>query len=700
MSKYDRYLDHLDVVAGWLNVNFEDHEVPIRVVVNAHNYKGNDSVNDFLNGIGEGMLHEPQIQTFVEVVRQIMAEPTKNIAVNGVTQCGKTGTSNSTYFLGPILYMLTQERYATIMLVINRKNSYSQTLDEYKRFRDLYGDALMFQRTDGATVDIDDEPEDGISLNEYWTRVLKRELPEEIEFEDPDDQIQRRSHSKAAMQRLESCLVGANAKNIRLILGVDEVHFGTDTDGTQAKIFNFLVCDLKSFDSKNIFIGFSATNYELCHLEDVAQISHRLGDGYVGFNMFAGDIVDPSVTVTQPEFTGLSAFSARCELRNLGLIRNLHYTDPAKYRDTDLSKAMTHVEYCDFVEERIAAMIQWALITHNPQNGKGLMLRFCRSNDDAREFTEALKRLIDPSIAVINYFAGTGNKSVKDTIRRRGNQDGPYVVIMTAGGRLADAFPIDCTYFVDFTHAAQNYTSLLQGTVGRATGYGKRSLIILSDENETILRRFVDSLGAPDGYRTGLRVIHVGGRGRPNLRLLITRATNKDSLIERKLAELDNDVRERYFGKVAFPLAERNSPAGGPSRVFDIFDDDTMEYIETNASTIVPGFTSFRLLRPHECVDNNILYGWKGNEGIIGLRKGQNDDRPVTNINTRANIPSVMQIHHPQVHYSRTTGRLLGITFRCRRGYRQSEGPSGLLPSAETHIKEFASDEERKIIDA
>src|SRR5579859_2984305 len=204
-SRYQPFIDHLMGVVEIMNAGFIAYDIPVRVAVDDISeriMRGRDGVNRFLAGESDGALHEPQIKTFIEVLANILTAPTQNIAVNGVTQCGKTGTSNAMYFLGPILYVLAQERYATVLLTINRQSSYDQTNTEFERFISLYGEFLYFFREDGKTVIVENEEVLDLTYNMYWENVLKRVLPRELGLSRPTDQIRRRSPGKTQLEEI------------------------------------------------------------------------------------------------------------------------------------------------------------------------------------------------------------------------------------------------------------------------------------------------------------------------------------------------------------------------------------------------------------------------------------------------------------------------------------------------------------------
>ena len=60
---------------------------------------------------------------------------------------------------------------------------------------------------------------------------------------------------------------------------------------------------------------------------------------------------------------------------------------------------------------------------------------------------------------------------------------------------MGDQFPKDVQYFIEFSQRASDLNSLLQGLIGRACGYGKKSLVILSNRNQQVLDAYVATHG-------------------------------------------------------------------------------------------------------------------------------------------------------------------------------------------------------------
>lgn len=722
-SKYQPFIDHLASVVVTLNDAFNEFGIPIRVAaddVSDAFLRGRDAVNRFIAGESDGVLHEPQLLTFVEALASILTGPTMNIAINGVTQCGKTGTSNAMYFLGPILYILNGEKYATVMLTINRQASYDQTKTEFERFLDLY-EFLKFYHRDGEPIVVDGDEFFDLSYNAFWQTIMKAALPRELGLNRTTDQIRTRSPAKTQMAGMRKLLDLAKDESVILALLVDETHFGSEVGGTQASIFEHILPELKSTTNKNIFIGFSATNWELCNLPNVAQIYHRLGPGYTGFNLFNGQIVDSRVTIKPPIYFSTTDFQKQYGFARLEEIRNNCYDDAQAFaKNRVLSKLHKGSwMYQRFVEEQFADIIHWALGVMpaagyfryvardpNPQKGLGFALRFCRNNARADSFVEMLRQHLDPSIDLIKYYGGGNAVRVKEIIERRPNRDGPYVVVMTAAGRLADSFPTNCTYFVDLTHQSQNYTALMQGTVGRATGYNKNSMIVLSDANADALGRFVRNQGSAEAGRVSPRVVQSRGLGRPHVVVHLVRETISDPLILAKLAELEAEMRKvcyKFRRGETWPVGRIGFP-GKPCRVWDIFDDPTLAYIESHAATLFRNIDNdtFRLLRPERAVMGH-AYEMRKGLGMPGLRTvrgertvardaGGSITIEIASDRTKMFEKNGITIHRPQVHYDPINGNVLALTLRCQNGFYHRRGVviTRPLPNSRSHMIEFA----------
>jgi hypothetical protein len=85
--------------------------------------------------------------------------------------------------------------------------------------------------------------------------------------------------------------------------------------------------------------------------------------------------------------------------------------------------------------------------------------------------------------------------TVKQVIANRKKPHLPYLFMVTSKARMGDQFLSDVQYFIELSQRASDLNALLQGLVGRACGYGKNSLVILSDQNHRILDAYMASHG-------------------------------------------------------------------------------------------------------------------------------------------------------------------------------------------------------------
>jgi hypothetical protein len=142
-----------------------------------------------------------------------------------------------------------------------------------------------------------------------------------------------------------------------------------------------------------------------------------------------------------------------------------------------------------------------ALIQTGGQQGEGgrpavgICLRAINDNDHTEQLLADLN-LPSHLIEVVRFY-GTGGQgmTVKQVIAQRKRPHLPYLFMVTSKARMGDQFPSDVRYFIELSQKASDLNALLQGLVGRACGYGKNSLVILSDQNQRILDNYVTTHG-------------------------------------------------------------------------------------------------------------------------------------------------------------------------------------------------------------
>jgi hypothetical protein len=116
-------------------------------------------------------------------------------------------------------------------------------------------------------------------------------------------------------------------------------------------------------------------------------------------------------------------------------------------------------------------------------------------NDHTEQLLADLK-LPSHLIEVVKFY-GTGGQgmTVKQVIAQRKKPCLPYLFMVTSKARMGDQFLSDVEYFIELSQKASDLNALLQGLVGRACGYGKNSLVILSEQNHRVLDAYVATHG-------------------------------------------------------------------------------------------------------------------------------------------------------------------------------------------------------------
>jgi hypothetical protein len=205
-----------------------------------------------------------------------------------------------------------------------------------------------------------------------------------------------------------------------------------------------------------------------------------------------------------------------------------------------------------------------ALANHAQQQGKiaGICLRAINDNDRTEQLLTDL-RLPANQIEIVKFY-GTGGQGmmVKQAIAQRVRPQLPYLFMVTSKARMGDQFPSDVHYFIDFAQQASDLNALLQGLVGRACGYGKDSLVVLSDRNHLILDNYLSTNG--DYVMTPSRhSVVAGGMNGVAPRSQITIERNPaDATLEGFFKDLDRQIVQPMvpIGPAMKPI---KAPRGG-----------------------------------------------------------------------------------------------------------------------------------------
>jgi len=558
-----KYLSHIKDVVKWINkyvikYGFLECVVEAKDILKTDPLKFDDAIWDFCNGIEEGSIHENQIETSFQIMAELASG--NNVTCFGATQCGKTGTSNAVYFIGPLLYKTKGIKTHIVFIAPGQRSIREQADDEFNRFLGLYKH-LQFVNHEKPNMTLD--------------FYLRQVVPHFRKKAHKDDTASRliRTCAEDNKDQIEKIIAQARENKYKVVFLIDEHHWGSGAKSVlDAHIMQLLEKDFVNSKGDYRWVGFSATAWVSTKISSV--VMHKLGPGYVGFNRViieegeeAKQLLDDRYDIKPPTIysfedlyhestipihvvygnwydssNGLPPKSFEKSLdKNLKRLENDRATDEwfDIFQQWCGRKANSWENYLRFCEQTMVHWINW-IFTVNPMKqqfvemgkqrnedrsdvGVGLCFRFIRKNDRAAAFCNLLRREI-PDIQIMEYHSDQVKMSIKrfmDVEQEEGRFDPtkPFLFIVTGSARMACAFPSKVCYFADFIRKPSNSTmgAILQGLPGRATGWFKTSMIIINQEGKQILTRY-ERTGKPSiqaDRRTVVGSTDKKKRGRP-----------------------------------------------------------------------------------------------------------------------------------------------------------------------------------------
>lgn len=513
-----------------------------------------------------GVLHAAQLMTALNCVGELLTAPQRNGLVLGAMQSGKTTTSIALQFAGPIVYLLTERCLYPIYLITSHTSQEDQTKIEISRFFEFYGElAVKIDEEHQCTLIqylqiakrgvVDPVFAFSPTINMYREHVLKRALPDTMMGPRLEDFIQRRAPGES-IRRIADLCRRANEKGFAPLLIIDEPQFGAsdrlvEVDGeierracVLLQIFNRIDEALGDDAKDRVFIGLSATPYELHDIEAVWKVKQFLTSAYTGFNYFGGRVIDAEADVTPPKTISFADFGKEIGLPFLEDVALNVYDGDARAFDRFARKTGydgTHSAYRMKVEATLRDAI--LLMSKNGASPTGgICIRLFNNNIRSHRLIERLS-LPSDQIEVIEYF-GSDHRghSVKRAIRQRKRPDLPFLISVTNRARMGDAFPGEVEWFLEFSKKAANLNALLQGLLGRACGYGKRSTVVMSEDNAQLVEDYKREQGNYI-YKTSRhsRVVGPYRRGAPTSLIRIHRDMD-DPLVKEFFSRIDREI--------------------------------------------------------------------------------------------------------------------------------------------------------------
>lgn len=570
-QRVEEYVGHLEIIARVFDAHARELGLGVRLdiegaVAAVRGGTGVTRVMRFCERVDDsGVLHDSQMLTALDCVGELLTSPHNNGLVLGAMQSGKTTTSLALQFAGPIVYLLTGRCLYPIYLITSQTSQEDQTKIEITRFLDFYGELAVVVDEQHRCSLIDYVRQFSVdpvfafapTINMYREHVLKHALPDTMIGPRLDDFIQRRVPGESIRRVADLCR-RANTRGFAPLLIIDEPQYGASDRFVKVddqierrpcvmlQIFQRIDEALGEDAQDRVFIGLSATPYELHDINSVWRIKQYLTSSYTGFNFFGGEVIDAEADVTPPTTMNFAELGEEIDLPFLGNIALTAYdAQPRAFERfaRRIGYGGTQIEYRQEVERTLrGAILRLARDSSTP--AKGICIRLFNNNTRSRHLIERL-HLPGNEVEVIEYFGPEfKGRSVKRAIRQRSRPDLPFLIVVTSRARMGDAFPSEVEWFLEFSKKAANLNALLQGLLGRACGYNKQSTVVMSDENAQLVEDYKRELGGYI-YPTSPHSIVVGPfrRGAPTSLIRVRRDMN-DPLIVKFFRQMDREVVE------------------------------------------------------------------------------------------------------------------------------------------------------------
>lgn len=590
-------------------------------------------------GVG---LHYNQIHTLISAMIEMALNPGKPGVIIGPMQSGKTGLALAfAAFLAPMLFRAAGIKSYPMFLSTNQTTHKYQTQRELAVFLELYGAVeikvgkgsispseyytavdffnMAFNDTGLAHADenelasFDEEP----TPREYRERIMRGSL----DNPNHDVQIVYNRTGGTNVTYIRKKMAEAAKAGFSLMLLIDEPQLGAsgpiyptgrqqdNLDVYRGNVMRQILVDVNDLihdaDGAHIAIGFSATPFDIAHMENFWVTKARLAKSYVGFNMWNGTVIDPTLPMIETsiygaaqhyrsqtpkiyDLTGLGDEIANknvAEIRDILGARRVLKKNGRAINYAAARKAFDQIHnYLLQQRPKIASVVGEKLpelkndLVVRLKETPGLCVRLMPNNDKSDLMIEHLGLKNDFQVFPYygqNYIHENGESMTVAEILDcfyNPNDLRPPLFIVTQRARMADNFPRKIEIFIDLAESSGDLNALLQGLAGRACGHGKYlSQVVLSERPARILRDYRDSLGRIV-YTPGRHGITVNGkaqrgRGQKIMRVGLIGPQAEDVVIKSFIEDVNNTIVKARFpdfvgskmkgvGDTVFPMPE------------------------------------------------------------------------------------------------------------------------------------------------
>jgi hypothetical protein len=569
-----QYRQHLTEIQNLFNKSAKAKGLSIRMDVRNTPSISGDIASKFANS-DNGKLHHPQILTLIDVLYQTRETPDDDGVLEGNTQCGKSTTCYSLQIMALHTYLLQGRKIVPIFVTTNQKSHRNQMNVENDLFVKYYGNISFY---------LIDKPESKITLNRYYNggNIIPKGVDNWMRW-DGTRFIFPRTKGKN-IEKFRQLYKTNQEYGISTIFILDEseygVYGGTKENGS---VLHQMTEDLEDINGKLPYISVSAfTPSVRRHIKPWKSLMY-IGKGYHGWNIVKCPTVPGSGYVENvPKVYTFEEFGCRL------------WED-----DTDISPKGYKNGHSDTeVEQEVYKLIKKCVAESAPRN-PGICFRFLTDNGLTAQLIDSLEQQLNRNgIRILRFFGPIEGeeKDVKNWLElhpeRAKYPNQPYVIFVTNRARLGDAFPKDVEWFIDATRLYSSQHSLYQGLIGRATGYGKDSKIILTQDNKDFLTRFINTDGNVPGKALSIpSIAGVGKRvGAPTGLILVgdcgVSYPEKTKLFEYAQKLVDKHINGANGGNGITDLRKLKNF----SRFGAFWREDFFAYTEANQLEIRPEF--------------------------------------------------------------------------------------------------------------
>lgn len=770
---YDPFIEHLEMVCRTANSYFSRNDIPIKLSTKAVKILiKNNLFSDPTGIVGkfvketergfeiDNLLHDPQIRTALVVIKESLAKPSYSISVNAPPQAGKTGTLLAMIILSIIRSALLGEKCLPVTLLTPSNGQTSQTISATETFNAMYGHIVISvldkKRNPKSETTISDwsRDETAITINQYVDRIMNltnnssKDIAEHVQnvsyklkkSVQTTIMLQQRSLDKQRVALVNKISQVAAETGVTMIFIIDEVHFGDTVGGVMASFVGSIVNKVASRDENHIMVSFSATNCGLGDLEDIIQVYHFLGPGYIGPNAINGRKYDPSAPSVFPRYRSIEmevilngGSTTESKAMSISEYRSENAYD--RYAAREDKRGEDYIQSWDAYRANYTKNIREIIMSYFDINDepKAMCLRAMNNNSEVREFIKSLKLGKEINVLFFDAAEPTKQKYSLKQFSEKFITSNKTLLVVTGSARMSDSFPNTVLLdgdedkkqhliwgFLDLTSKTTTFTALMQGLFGRACGYSQKEppFVWMSRYNYDHIRMF-EMTGYPSlpdkniiRHNNGKRV--KAGRKHINI-YVMEQDMDGDAYMRKKIRQLDRLLHKFTLDKNGVSRTTLQGRDSDPAPIWMVLDEEFFTYMEKNAERLFRGWVGdVQFMRPvvnpdtsvlhYECSENGeSTFGFRaidkrGNKtGGGGDGSSRDGRRPESrNVATGKTVvkPQIFLYHDPKT----LRWTVKGFMLRLTKEITSYASDVQRLPTSARFSHVFTNARERKII--